>query len=437
MEIRSLEDLRAADSLSLAFNPYGLGSRMAPEDAVEFQQRQILDCDLAEGVAAGTRDSFERLRTVFAYGVLCYDVYTLVGDQALLIYEQALRDRFMEWCAGTITFRIPQTPDASFSVASYEDVKKHAEKMARRRAKLVAAANVVEFNGMLHGLRQWARAVGLLCGRRSRMVEDALAKLRNHVAHPSGHHVDTPVGAARTVRDLAEVINQLWGQATAGGRLYPAPLHREIAVLSWNGTGRARMEPAGALALPAPTKEQEGDSYQHVVVRAIPFVPDSRWNDDHWAEFDTRYETTRFPTDYLWGPGTREEARAWLEREQPEGDSVDFIDRVFLIQDRGRLLPPIRPAVAAGLPDDERVGVWHAVRADFPDDAFVHVKGSTDRSAGHVRRPGDCPVCSAEVLSSGSYDEALRATAAVLGPIQAVQLPSVRLPSSIFWPDRP
>lgn len=436
MEIRSLEDLRTADSLSLAFNPYGLGSRMRPEDAAEFQQRQIADCDLAEGVAAGTRDSFERLRTVFAYGVLCYDLYTLVADQALLLYEQALRDRFMEWCAGTITFRMPQAPDASFTVISYDDVEKHAKRMWRGRGELVVATNAVEFNGMLHGLRQWARTAGLLRGRRSRMAEGALARLRNHVAHPSGHHGDTPVGAAQVVRDLAELINQLWGQATPGGRLYPAPLRREVTVLSWSGTERMRMEPAGALLVPTSLEDQEDDDYQHVVVRAIPLIPDSRWDDDHWAEFDTRYETTRFPTDYLWGPGTRDEARAWLEHEQPEGDSVDFTDRVFLVQYHGRLLPPMRPAVAAGLPDHERIGVWHAVRADFPADAFAHVRGSADRSAGHVRRPGDCSVCSVEVLGSGSYDEALRATAAVLGPIQAVQLPSVRLPSSVFWPDR-
>ncbi|MGW5446732.1 hypothetical protein [Streptomyces asiaticus] len=377
MEIRPLEDLRAADSLSLAFTPYGLGGRMTPEDAADFQQRQIADCNLAEGVAAGTRGSFERLRTVFAYGVLCYDLYTLVGDQALLIYEQALRDRFMEWCAGTITFRVPQVPDVSYTVTSYQDV-----------------------------------------------------------AHSYGHHVDTPVEAARTVRDLAELINQLWGQATPDGRLYPAPLHREIAVLSWNTSGRTRMEPAGALTAPDPMEDQEGDEYQHVVVRAIPFIPGSRWNDAHWAEFDTRYETTLFPTEYLWGPGTRGEARTWLEHERPEGDRVDFIDRVFLVQDHGRLLPPMRPAVAAGLPDNERVGVWHAVRADFPDDAFAHVRGSGDRSAGHARRPGDCPACSAEVLGSGSHDEALRAAAAALGPIQSVRLPSVRLPSSTFWPDR-
>ncbi|MGW3692385.1 hypothetical protein ACWD6U_00650 [Streptomyces sp. NPDC005149] len=211
MEIRPLEDLRTADDLSLAFNPYGFGGRMKPEDAAEFQQHQIADCDLAASVATGTRDSFERLRTVFAYGVLCYDVYTMVSDQALLIYEQALRDRFMEWCAGTITFRVPQAPDVSHTVTSYDDVKRRADGMRGQRAKLVVATHTIEFNGMLHGLRLWARAAGLLHGRRSRAVEDALAKLRNYVAHPSGHHVDTPVEAARTVRDLAELINQLWG----------------------------------------------------------------------------------------------------------------------------------------------------------------------------------------------------------------------------------
>ncbi|MFF9127547.1 hypothetical protein ACF09J_30505 [Streptomyces sp. NPDC014889] len=155
----------------LARNPYGLGGRMRPEDAAEFQQRQIADCDLAAGVAAGTRDFFQRLRTVFAYGVL-----------------------------------------------------------------------------------------------------------------------------------------------------------------SWNTSGRTRMEPAGALTASDPMEDQEGDEYQHVVVRAIPFNPGSRWNDAHRAESDTRYETTRFPTDYLWGPGTRAEARAWLEHERPETDSVDFTDRVFLAE---------------------------------------------------------------------------------------------------------
>ncbi|MFE6485413.1 hypothetical protein ACFVGN_21080 [Streptomyces sp. NPDC057757] len=151
--------------------------------------------------------------------------------------------------------------------------------MTRQRAKLVVANQAIEFNGMLHGLRLWARTAGLLRGRRSRAVEEALAKLRNCVAHPSSHHIDTPVEAARTVRDLAELINQLWGHATPGGRLYPAPLRREIIVLSWNGSGRARMEAASALTVPGPVEDQEDDEYQHVVVRALPFVAGSRWDD--------------------------------------------------------------------------------------------------------------------------------------------------------------
>ncbi|MFD4944108.1 hypothetical protein ACFWNT_16630 [Streptomyces sp. NPDC058409] len=117
----------------------------------------------------------------------------------------------------------PPAPDASFTVASYDDVKKHAERIGRRRGKLVVATSVVDFNGMLHGLRRWSRAVGLLCGRRSRMAEDALAKRRNHAAHPSGHHVDTPVGA---------------------------------------------------LFIPTPPEGAGGGEYQHVVVRAIPVIPD-------------------------------------------------------------------------------------------------------------------------------------------------------------------
>lgn len=188
MEIRPLEDLRAADDLSQAFNPYGFGVRMKPEDAAEFQQRQIAGCDLTAGVAAGTRDSFERLRTVFAYGVLCYDVYTMVGDQALLIYEQALRDRFMEWSAGTITFRYTEGPDVSHTVTSYDDVKKRADRMTRQRGKLVVATHAIEFNGMLHGLRLWARAAGLLRGRRSRRRAGQAAQLRCPSLRPPCRH---------------------------------------------------------------------------------------------------------------------------------------------------------------------------------------------------------------------------------------------------------
>ncbi|WP_159037143.1 hypothetical protein [Streptomyces specialis] len=61
MEIRSLQELQAPDELTLAFSPFGLGGRVRPEDAAEFQQAQIADLDLVPGVAEGTRAAFERL----------------------------------------------------------------------------------------------------------------------------------------------------------------------------------------------------------------------------------------------------------------------------------------------------------------------------------------------------------------------------------------
>ena len=37
-----------------------------------------------------------------------------------------------------------------------------------------------------------------------------------------------PVDAARMIGDVAEIISQLWGAPTPGGRLYPAPARRKF-----------------------------------------------------------------------------------------------------------------------------------------------------------------------------------------------------------------
>ena len=59
-------------------------------------------------------------------------------------------------------------------------------------------------------------------------------RLRNNVAHPH-YHLAMPPDSARAIRDLAEIINRLWGHPTPGGRLYPAPLTREPMVIAWRG----------------------------------------------------------------------------------------------------------------------------------------------------------------------------------------------------------
>ncbi|MFD0782356.1 hypothetical protein ACFQZ8_00215 [Micromonospora azadirachtae] len=98
MEIKSLKQLREADERTQRFTPGGLGLDriLTPESAAQFQQELVAGLDLAPDVAAGTRQSFDRLRTIYAYGVLCYDIFTIVDGHALLVIEQALRDRFLE-----------------------------------------------------------------------------------------------------------------------------------------------------------------------------------------------------------------------------------------------------------------------------------------------------------------------------------------------------
>ena len=75
---------------------------MRPEGAAEFHQRVVARHELAPEAAEGTRQSFEQLREIFRYGVLWYDIFTMIADHALLVFEQALRDRFNDFRKGKV-----------------------------------------------------------------------------------------------------------------------------------------------------------------------------------------------------------------------------------------------------------------------------------------------------------------------------------------------
>jgi hypothetical protein len=442
-EILSLEELQTPDSAALIFTPLGLGGPMPAERSAEFLQRLVADCELASDVAEGTRREFDRLQRLFAYGLLEYDIFTMVDDRALLVMEQALRERFVQWCAGTVTFEDANgcEPPVTEDVRAYDDVLAAVKKVGRRRRRraqqqpsprwqLKVGNTLIDFNGMLAGLRAWARAAGLLRGQRTRGIEHAMSNLRNAVAHPTGYHRTTPVEAARTLRDLTEFINQLWGHPTPGGRLYPAPVERDIVVMAWNDEGSVHMAQADALR-----DDTGADGYLYLLIRSA-CRPGSRYEDAHWSAFDTRFETTQFPSDYLWGPGSRSGALAWLDSQQPKGDTVDYVDRVFMLRERdGQVYAPMRPEVAAGLTEEEQRGTWHTVQADFPEHAFAHVRGLNGAPGAHART-GDCASCAARHLGSGSHDQALRAAEDAVGPVTPRRPPAVRVPGSFFWPHR-
>lgn len=228
-----MDELRQPDDRTLMFTPLGLGGPMRPEDAAKYQQQVVAQFELSPMVAQGTRNSFEDLRTAFTHGLFCYENFTLVNDRGLLVLEQALRDRFIEHHNGTITF--VNTKDRSHhtvAATNYEQLHETISKKENRRWQLLLDdGQTLPFNGMLGGLRTWARELGLLRGQRNRAIEQAITNLRDLVAHPTGYHLATPVDAARTLRDLAEIINHLWGAPTPSGRLYPAPIKREVVAL--------------------------------------------------------------------------------------------------------------------------------------------------------------------------------------------------------------
>ena len=418
MEIKSWNDLRRPDERSLRFTPLGLSTAgiFRPEDAAKFQQLVISHCDLHSDVAEMTRRSFERLRMLHSLGVLQYETFTVAEDLAWLVLEQALRDRFLEAHQEGILAKDSKGQEISVASDNFEKVY---EAFRRGKWKLVLANDdSMGFTASMADLQKWARRVGLLGGQRNKWRDSLYVKFRNRVAHPS-YHLSMPPDSARTISDVAEIINQLWGHLTPGGRLYPAPLERHVFAIAWTN-GAEDPSPLRISAselhlliegsqLPY-SVETKKDSC--VIIRAVP-------DDEEWWEFDPRYERTRFPVQLLWGPGKPEEALQWFQTVKPQPDSVSYLDRLFVLrifEDRASL--PRSPEVALGLEGDRRNGKWYVLKADFPLDAFGHVRhiNEVERSrldkaiqepgAGLIfTNPGPCSCAVETLLSSVSWDE--------------------------------
>ena len=430
VDIKSLDELREVDERVLAFAPLevALRGRMRPEDAALYQQEAISHADLVPAVGERTRTTFERLRTLYAYGVLCYDLFTIVEDQAHLVMEFALRERFLAFYEGVVPMEDaegnPHPVQATRVDDLFEQIRKGSRLRGpqRRQLRLRRTSEVLPFDGMLNSLLRWARGEGLLRGQQNRRLEPLLKAFRNHVAHGAGDHLDMPADAARTLSDLAEIINQLWGSDTPGGRLYPAPIRREVQVIAWNPVGRLLSGPANDLP-----PEPEYKDWTCVLVRAV-------LHDQGLRRFDAQYETTMYPCGLLWGPGAWQDASAWLKKEQPEPDEVEILDRIFLLQHHeNRLYLPRCPDIAAGLPAGERGGQWHLTRADFPHDASRHTSQVLLRGPA-CSGEGPCQQCAAETLGSGTWQEMLDLATASGTTLRPRAAPDIRAPSLMSQP---
>ena len=402
MKLRSFEELVAPDKRTLLFGPFGLGGAMSAEQATQLQQAAIASADLVDVVAESVRLSFDRLRDLHTYGVLFYDSFTLVTELRWVVLEMALRERFVAFYSGAIPVVDRSGTAGTFAANSFDAISEAFRRSGSHDGwKLVRSPGAVPVAMplTLPSLLSWARSEQLLEGERNRLLEQRVFRpARNRFAHGAGHHVTMPNHSAQAIRDLAEIINRLWGSRTPGGRLYPAPVKREVLVIGWSdGDTDADVERSLVTMRSNNIRDQRdryGDGWRYIVVLGV-------WDDEELRDFDARYELTHYPTDLLWGPGGHAQCAAWLNGTNPTGDEVSSLDRLFVIQAHdGHVQPPRQPDVMLALDGKDRDVDWYLIRADSPFDAFHHARhtASGNSCSGDDR----CPV---EQLAIGSWFE--------------------------------
>jgi hypothetical protein len=418
----SLDDLISPDERSSRFTPLGFstGGVMRPEDALEHHQTSIKGADLNSAVPEAVRRNFERFRLVHTYGVLLYDLFTIVDDFCGFVFEQALGHRLLEHFDGELPLADSEGTVHPLKVEWFEQVHDAMRDPAGTYYRKVwslptgVGKDPFRFTGGFRNLVRWARAEGLLRGQSNRHVEKALIDGRNRAAHPTGHHVVSPVDSASTIRDIAEIINHLWGVSTRGGRLYPYPKVREVLAVSWTEVDNSW---SMTLAHNLFRDEDEGDTY--LLVRGI-------FQDERLLEFATDFERTMFPTEWLWGPGSLREAVDWLEREQPSADRIDHLDLSFFVElKEGQPQLPRRPAIAAGLPQDSD-SEWYLLLADYPLAAFNHVRAMI---AEPEHGNDVCLDCATETLAVGNLSKVLETFEERYGPLTPAPLMGIEVPS--------
>ena len=390
-------DLVQPDPRTLRFAPFGLAPALLdPDDAVAFQSAVIADAVLDDAIPDEIGSEFERLRDKHIRGVTDYRNFAEVGNQAIGLYEPALRLRFLQFYQGRdIPFTDRDGTAAPLRTDRYDAVYRHVS--ATKGKHIHGPGGRVWFNGTLHGLVGWARNDGLLRGQRARQNELIIVRQRNRISHGGGYRLEISLTSAEEIRDLAEFINQLWGIPTPGGRIYPAPVAREILAL---GSGPRGVLLARTQWLPG-IKDPD---VSWVLLRGV--------SNREALHFDSRYHTSAIPSEYLWGPGPASDALRWLDIHRPAPDLVDPLDHLMVIRhDGNRLYLPQRPEIAAAMPASERTGRWYLLLADHPLTAFACVRAGVNRDPGHH---GTCG-CATRRLARGTWSK-VRARIAQLRP---------------------
>jgi hypothetical protein len=393
-------DLATPDERSLRFSSRGFSPSflLTSESAADHIQRTV-DVRLDEAVPQTMRDSFDRVRAAHIYGLFDYALFTAAGDLAVLALQQAFAERLVAYYSGVIPLVNQSGVDKPLAAARYEIVNDALlEKDGTHRRgdwfikSLAQPGAKSPFRGGLGQLFSWARQERLLDGQRSKVFDRLLVKMRNRAAHPASYKLSMPTDSALTIRDVGEFINRLWGARTSGGRIFPEPVRREVMVLGWapDGNSFIQQHPEQLIA------DESRRDWTYLIVLAAP--------DDELVAFHADFETLRFSAEWLWGPGTHDAAVTWLKSGNRGEDNFEHLDRWFLVRvNSGVVDPPRNPNQFAGLSFEQRDGEWHLICADYPADAFNHVR-SVQAADTACSTLGECDRCWIDASMVGGWE---------------------------------
>jgi hypothetical protein len=228
------------------------------------------------------------------------------------------------------------------------------------------------------------------------MVDEWLSELRNRAAHLMAHELVMPPQSARTLRDIAEIINKLWGSDTEGGRLFPGPVERTARVVAiapdCAESTELRLDQVASLG---------GDvlDWSFRILLAARREDLTRIGSAGLAcAHEPGFQTTHFPCRELW-EGSGHELKRLAANGHFDGcaDSVAWLDRQFFIRETEGRPEFARSAEDVLAADRLPSGIWHVLVADSPWDAWVHV-----RDHAPVGKEGTiCETCQVRVLASG------------------------------------
>ena len=117
--LSALAELREPDPRSMMWVASGAA---AAEDAADRHKRVMAHLDVPASVPEPVRKSFDRIRAIYRQGLFSYDLYTVAGDQARLLIEQALKERFVEFYGGPVLFTDGQGSTQTVKASAFSEV---------------------------------------------------------------------------------------------------------------------------------------------------------------------------------------------------------------------------------------------------------------------------------------------------------------------------